>query len=60
MTILFLRPFLIRRDNIPKRDCGLGLKNTLNPEGTEKGDEEKNSSLTQAEGRREKELLTIQ
>jgi len=39
-----------------KRDYG--LKNTFNSEGTEKIDEEKNSSLTQDGWRREKEFST--
>jgi len=41
-----------------KRDYG--LKNTLNSEGLEKGDEEKNRSLTQTGGWREKEFSTTQ
>jgi len=43
----------------PKRDYG--LKNTLNFERTEKGDEEKKDSSTQVKkGRREKEFPTTQ
>jgi len=53
-----LRPFLIR-DIKPKRDYG--LKNTLNSERTEKGDEEKKDSSTQVKkARREKEFSTTQ
>jgi len=38
-----------------------GLKNTLNSEGIEKDDEEKEDSLTQVKkGRREKEFPTTQ
>jgi len=42
---MLLKPFLIPRDIIPKKDYG--LKNNLNFEGTKKGDEEKKDSLTQ-------------
>jgi len=42
-------------------DGNYGLKNTLNFEGTEKGDEEKKDSSTQVKkGRREKKFPTTQ
>jgi len=55
-----LRPFLNSEETLSrKRDYG--LKNTINSEGTEKGDEEKKDFSTQAKkGRREKEFPTTQ
>jgi len=57
---MLLRPFLISKGQYT--DKGLqGLKNTLNSEGTEKGDGEKKDSSTQVKkGRREKEFPTTQ
>ena len=52
---------ILNSEGTLNRKRNYGLNNTLNSEGTEKGDEEKKDSLTQVKkGRREKEFPTTQ
>jgi len=52
---------ILNSEGTLNRKRNYGLNNTLNSEGTEKGDEEKKDSSTQVKkGRREKEFPTTQ